>query len=67
MGYLVMNSGSGSAWDVSTMLSSASSVITTVSGWITDNPVLTACVGLGVIVPTGIFAFKKLIKATRRG
>lgn len=63
--FTVLEGGAGSSWSVSDMLTDAGTVITTVSGWVVANPVLTTCLGLGVVVPTGIYAFKKLIKATK--
>ena len=52
-------------FDITTSLSTATTVITTVLKWVSDNPVLTACFVLGTLVPAGIAAFSHLKSAAR--
>ncbi len=47
-------------FSVADSLTTATTVIRAVLGWITDNPVLTACFVLGTLVPAGITAFRHL-------
>lgn len=59
---MVLEAGS---FDVASSLSTATSVISQVLSWISDNPVLTACFVLGTLVPAGITAFSHLKGAAR--
>lgn len=52
-------------FDVTTSLTTATTVISQVLTWISDNPVLTACFVLGTLVPCGIAAFSHLKSAAR--
>ncbi len=52
-------------FDVSTALTTATTVITKVLEWVSSNPILTACFVLGTLVPAGIAAFNYLKSAAR--
>lgn len=59
---MILSAGS---FDVTTSLATATSVISKVLEWISDNPVLTACFVLGTLVPAGISAFSHLKSSAR--
>lgn len=59
---LSQNAGGGVGMTVSGVLENVSSVISTVVGCVTDNPVIAVFIGMGV-VGAGIALFRKLMRA----
>lgn len=53
------------AFDVAEGITTATTVLNAVLGWVADNPILSACFILGTLVPAGIVAFNNLKHAAR--